>query len=183
LLALPSILSFSVRRVVLGTDRALMGSTQALALIPGVVGQYVRTAFLRCTLAECAPSVVVEFGTIFSQAGTRLGANVYIGPMCHIGLAHIEPDVLVAAGVHIPSGAATHGIDDLSRPIREQAGTRQVVRIGAGSWIGSAAVVLVDIGRNTVIGAGSVVTKAVPDAVIAVGVPAKVIRSRDDGDP
>jgi virginiamycin A acetyltransferase len=85
--------------------------------------------------------------------------------------------------VHIPSGAATHGIDDMSRPIREQAGTRRVVRIGAGSWIGSAAIVLADIGRNTVIGAGSVVTKAVPDAVIAVGVPAKVIRSRDDSAP
>ena len=109
-----------------------------------------------------------------------MSENVYIGPMCHIGLAHIERDVLVAAGVHIPSGPATHGTADIARPIREQAGTRQVVRIGAGSWIGSAAIVLADVGPNAVIGAGAVVTKAVPPAVIAAGVPAVVVRARAD---
>src|SRR5687768_996350 len=108
-MALPSLASFSVRRALIGSDRALMGSTQLLALIPGIPGQYIRTAFLRQALAECAASVVVEFGTIFSRVDARLGENVYIGPMCHIGLAHIERDVLVAAGVHIPSGPDTHG--------------------------------------------------------------------------
>ena len=52
------------------------------------------------------------------------------------------------------------------------------MRIGAGAWIGSAAVVLADVGRGTIVGAGSVVTKPLPDDVIAAGVPAKVIRPR-----
>jgi virginiamycin A acetyltransferase len=178
LAALPSLVSFAIRRPLLGADRAFMASTQALALLPGLPGQYIRTAFLRCVLTECAPTVVVEFGTVFSQIGARLGDNVYIGPMCHIGLVRIERDVLVAAGVHIPSGPATHGIDDLSRPIREQSGTRTVVTIGAGAWIGSAAVVLADVGADSVIGAGAVVTRPVPAAVVAAGVPAAVVRTR-----
>jgi virginiamycin A acetyltransferase len=178
LVALPWLLSFFLRQPLLGGDRALMGSSQSLALVPGVIGQYLRTAFFRRVLAHCAPSVVVEFGTIFSQRGARLGENVYIGPMCHIGLAHIERDVLVGAGVHIPSGPSTHGTADPARPIREQQGVRRVVTIGAGSWIGSAAVILADVGPRSVVGAGAVVTRPVPEAVFAAGVPAGVRRTR-----
>jgi acetyltransferase-like isoleucine patch superfamily enzyme len=120
----------------------------------------------------------VHFGTTFSQAGARLDTNVYVGPNCHLGLVHLERDVLLAAGVHVPSGAKTHGTSDLARPIREQEAARTLVRIGEGSWIGSAAIVLADVGRHSVIGAGSVVTKPIPDFVVAAGVPARVIRSR-----
>ena len=52
------------------------------------------------------------------------------------------------------------------------------VRIGAGRGSGSAAVVMADVGRDTVVGAGAVVTKPLPDAVVAAGVPASVLRSR-----
>jgi acetyltransferase-like isoleucine patch superfamily enzyme len=52
------------------------------------------------------------------------------------------------------------------------------VRIGEGAWIGSAAVVMADVGRHSVVGAGSVVTKPIPDGVVAAGVPARVIRQR-----
>jgi acetyltransferase-like isoleucine patch superfamily enzyme len=174
----PALISFQVRRALFGGDRAIMGSTQALALVPGTIGQYVRTAFLRCTLRACAPTVVVEFGTIFSSADAALETNVYIGPMCHIGRVHIERDVLIAAGVHVPSGPDTHGIGDVDRPIREQPGAKKEVRIGAGSWIGSAAVVLADVGPACVVGAGAVVTKPIPGFAVAAGVPAVVIRTR-----
>jgi len=178
LLVAPAICSYHVRRLFLGADRALMGSSQALALVPGVFGQYLRRAFLRSVLAHCANSVTIEFGTIFSRARTRIDENVYIGPMCHIGLVHLERDVLVGAAVHIPSGPETHGTADTTKPIREQPGAPRVVRIGAGSWIGSAAVVMADVGSDTVIAAGAVVTKPVPALVIAGGVPAEIIRKR-----
>jgi acetyltransferase-like isoleucine patch superfamily enzyme len=119
----------------------------------------------------------VEFGAIFSRVGARLDDRTYVGPRCHLGLVHLEPDVLIAAGVHIPSGAYTHGTDT-AMPIRDQAGTRRLVRIGAGSWIGSNAVILADVGRHTIVGAGAVVTKPIPDGVIATGVPARVVRQR-----
>lgn len=177
-LAIPPLISFCFRRLVLGSDRALLGSTQALSLIPGVVGQYLRTAFLRRVLAECSPSATIEFGTILSSVGARIDDHVYVGPMCHIGLAHLERDVLIGAAVHIPSGPDTHGITDLEVPIREQPGRVLLITIGAGSWIGSGAIVMADVGPKTVIGAGSIVTKPIPAAVVAAGSPAKVIRSR-----
>lgn len=179
LLVLPFLISYAVRATVLGRNRALEGSTQALSLIPGLAGQYLRRAFLARTLhGGCAFSATIEFGTIFSQAGARIDENVYVGPRCHLGLVHLERDVLVAAAVHIPSGPRTHGTDP-SRPIREQEGDRRLVRIGAGSWIGSNAVVLADVGRDTIVAAGAVVTHPIPDGVIAAGVPARIVRQRD----
>jgi acetyltransferase-like isoleucine patch superfamily enzyme len=91
---------------------------------------------------------------------------------------HLERDVLVAAGVHIPSGARIHGTDDPTVPIREQEGSPAMIRIGAGSWIGSGSVVLADVGANSVVGAGSVVTRPIPRNVVAAGVPARVVRER-----
>src|SRR5712692_6470296 len=109
LVVLPALASFRLRALVFGRDRALEGSTQALALVPGLLGQYLRRAFLARAIARCAPSAVVEFGTIFSKAGARLDENAYVGPRCHLGLVHLERDALLAAGVHVPSGARTHG--------------------------------------------------------------------------
>jgi acetyltransferase-like isoleucine patch superfamily enzyme len=179
---LPALASYWLRAGVLGGDRALEGSTQVLSLVPGVLGQYLRRAFLSRALLSCHPSVTVEFGTIFSRRNARIDEDVYLGPGCHLGLVHIERDVLLAAGVHVPSGPNTHGIADIETPIRNQAGSQRIVRIGANSWIGSAAVVLQSVGRNTIVGAGSVVTHPLPDRVMAAGVPCKVLRHRDAAD-
>jgi virginiamycin A acetyltransferase len=178
IVVLPAWLSYQVRRRLLGADRALMGSTQALSLVPGLWGQFLRRAFLWLVLDSCASSVTVEFGTIFSKISARIGENVYIGPHCSIGSVHIDRDVLIAPGVHIPSGPRTHGTEDPLRPIKDQTGALRTIHVGRGSWIGTGAVVLSDVGANTVVGAGAVVTNALPDNVIAAGVPARVVRDR-----
>ncbi len=174
----PALVSFAIRARVIGRDRALEGSTQMLALVPGLIGQYLRRAFLAWTIDACHESAAISFGTIFSQTGARIDANVYVGAGCFLGLVHIEREVLIGSGVHIPSGGRTHGTADLSVPIREQEGERTLVRIGEGAWIGSAAVIMADVGRHAVVGAGSVVTKPIPEGVVAAGVPARVIRQR-----
>ncbi len=175
---LPALLSFAIRGAILGRDRALEGSTQLLALLPGIWGQYLRQAFLARAIAHCAPTATISFGTIFSKAGARIDDRAYVGPGGFLGLVHIERDVLIGSGVHITSGRQTHGTGDVTKPIREQEGEATLVRIGAGAWIGSAAVIMADVGANSVVGAGAVVTKPVPEAVIAAGVPAAVIRPR-----
>src|SRR5262249_11473373 len=175
-LVAPELLSYRLRAAFLGRGRALEGSAQLLALVPGLVGQYLRRAFLMRVLDQCHASATIEFGTIFSQPGARLEENAYVGPRCHLGLVHIGRNALLAGGVHVPGGPHTHGPDYAELPIRDQPGTREVVHIGAGAWIGSAAVVLADVGRDTVVGAGAVVTKPLPDGVVAAGVPARVIR-------
>jgi len=175
---LPTLVWYFIQAIAFSEDLALERATQKLSLAPGIGGDYMRRAFLMRALAFCDRTATVQFGTIFSQQGARLDANVYVGPRCHLGLVHLERDVLLADGVHIPSVAATHGTTDPDRPIREQPGRRSLVRIGEGTWIGSAAVVLADVGRHSVVGAGSVVTTPLPDYVVAAGVPARVIRSR-----
>jgi virginiamycin A acetyltransferase len=175
---LPVLLMFWLNAALFGRNRALESASQLLSLWPGVSGQYLRRAFLQQALASCHHSALVEFGTIFSQAGAVLGENVYVGPRCVLGLVHLERDVLLAAGVQVPSGGNTHYFDDPTKPIREQGGERRVVTIGAGAWVGSGAIVLADVGKGTVVAAGAVVTKPLPDNVIAGGVPAKVLRPR-----
>jgi acetyltransferase-like isoleucine patch superfamily enzyme len=181
----PLLLVYVVGSRLLGKDRALEGMSQTVSLFPGLTGNYLRRAFLSAVLARCHRSAEICFGTLFAQTATIIDENVYIGPRCHIGWAHLKRDVLVAAGVHIPSGAQTHFYDDPTKPIREQGGARTMVTIGEGAWIGSAAVVMADVGKGSIIAAGSVVTKPIPDYVIAGGVPAKVIRGRFDktGEP
>jgi acetyltransferase-like isoleucine patch superfamily enzyme len=90
----------------------------------------------------------------------------------------VEDEVLLATGVQVPSGGQTHAFADPDQPIRQQGGSRTRVTIGHGAWIGSGAIILADVGRGTIVGAGSVVTKPLPDNVIAAGIPAKVIRPR-----
>jgi acetyltransferase-like isoleucine patch superfamily enzyme len=177
---LPALVSFLLRAALFGRDRALQSSSQAFSLLPGLTGQYLRRAFYCRTLAGCHLTTVIEFGCLLSKAGARLGENVYIGPMSHLGLVDVERDVLIASGVQIPSGPLTHGFDDLERPIRDQEGEPRRIRIGAGAWIGAGALVLADVGAGTVVAGGSVVTHPLPERVIATGVPARVLRARGD---
>ena len=178
IIVLPSVASWRLRAAVMGADRALEASTQFWANVPGLTGQYLRRAFLCQSLSFCARSATIEYGTLFSSAQASIGERAYIGPRCHLGWAIVEQDALVAAGVHIPSGGRTHGIEEVSVPIRDQPSVKTPVRIGAGAWIGSAAVVMADVGNHAVVGAGAVVTKPIADHTIAGGVPARVLRAR-----
>jgi hypothetical protein len=76
----PSVMSWSLRSRMMGPDRALEGSTQAWALVPGLGGQYLRRAFLTRTLRACDRTATIEFGTLFSSASASIGARAYIGP-------------------------------------------------------------------------------------------------------
>ena len=110
-----------------------------------------------------------------------LGNRVVIRPACMLfavdaptGTVTIEDDVLMGAGVHIYAG--NHRFDRTDIPIIDQ-GYQQPcpVRIERGAWIGAAVVILpgVTIGRNAVVGAGSVVTRDVPPGMVAAGNPAR----------
>lgn len=158
-------------------DRVLEGCSQLLALIPGLPGQYMRRAFFARTLAYCGPTSVISFGVIFSAAATRVEDGAYIGPFCTIGLAHIEADTLIAAGAQVPSGPRTHGVGT-GASVRDQPGEPRMVRIGPSAWIGNNAVVMADVGRDSIIGAGAIVTKPIPAGMVAAGVPARIIRTR-----
>ena len=178
LLVLPIVVKYHVLKRLLDSSQAIDSASQSLANAPGLLGRYLRAAFYYWVLEKCDRTAFIGYGTLFSQIGAILEEHVYIGPRCHLGLVHLEKDVLLGAGVHIPSGGQTHFFNDPKVPIRDQGGERSVVRIGAGAWIGSAAIILADVGSGTIVGAGSVVTKPLPANVIAAGVPAKILRQR-----
>lgn len=128
--------------------------------------------------------VVCRFSVLEAAGGDiSIGSNTTIGDYCSLygqaGLS-IGANVLVASGVRIvPS---SHVFEDVSVPINAQGMVGKGVRIGDDTWIGTNVVVLdgVTIGQGAIVGAGSVVTRDVPEYGIAVGSPAKVVRYRGE---
>ena len=90
----------------------------------------------------------------------------------------IEDDVFFGPNVYVTD--QNHGFDDPNLPIGRQSVGEEPVRIGEGSWLGANVVVLpgVTIGKHVAVGAGSVVTKDLPDHCVAVGSPARVIKQQ-----
>ena len=117
-------------------------------------------------------------GTGFQLQSAEVGNNAYVGLYCCLGAVTLEDDVLLGSHVSVMNGGAQHGIERLDIPVREQPGEWPRVTIGRDSWVGDRAIVLADVGKHCVIGAGSVAKKPLPDYVIAVGLPAKVVRYR-----
>src|SRR4051794_3782951 len=75
-----------------------------------------------------------------------------------------------------------HGMVEVERPVRLQGIYKRDVHVGHNVWIGYGACILrgVTVGDNAVIGTSAVVTKDVPANAIVAGVPARVIRMRDE---
>ncbi len=163
----------------LDTNGGLFQSgSQLVSLFPGTLGNYVRRSYYRIVLDEAPEGLVVEFGTIFSHRGCRIGRNVYIGAFCIIGLSEIGDDVLIGSNVNLVSGKKVHYFDRPDVPIRLQGGELVRIRIGANSWLGNKAVVMADVGEGCVVGAGSVVTADCEPEQIYGGNPARLIRGR-----
>jgi acetyltransferase-like isoleucine patch superfamily enzyme len=178
-LVLPAVLLYQLGRAALGRERVFPGWSQAFALLPGLSGAYLRRAFYSLVLPRWGPDVHVSFGAIFSHPTAEVGRGVYVGAFCCLGDVTLGDDVLIGSHVSVANGSAQHGTERLDVPVREQPGRWPRVHVGADTWIGDRAVVLADVGAHCVVGAGSVVTKPLPDYAVAVGVPAKVIRYRN----
>ena len=111
-----------------------------------------------------------------------LGDRANIGFNCELfSAARVEvgSDTLLAAYCYVIGG--DHDWSDASRPVGAQERTAAGVTIGAGAWLGAGAKVLdgVRIGDGAVVGAGAVVREAVPALAVAVGVPARIVGTRD----
>ena len=178
LIVLPFFLVYRLQSCLLGTDKVFPGWSQGFSLVPGLTGIYLRQAFYRLVARHCGPSAWIGFGTIFSHSEISIGNTAYIGNFCSIGNVTIEDDVLIASHVSIMNGCHQHGTSRLDIPLREQPGRYEPVTIGRDSWIGEHATVAASVGKHCIIGANSLVLTPVPDYSIAVGSPAKVIRSR-----
>jgi acetyltransferase-like isoleucine patch superfamily enzyme len=76
-----------------------------------------------------------------------------------------------------------HEFEDADKAVLEQPRSSRGIVLGDNVWLGAGAKVLdgVCIGSHVVVGAGAVVTHDLPDGSVAAGVPARILRTRDDG--
>ena len=96
--------------------------------------------------------------TILDEARVTIGDDCFIGP-------------------NVSIYTACHSTDPIERNTRRE--WAEPVKIGDNVWIGGSVTILpgVTIGNNVTIGAGSVVTKCIPDNVVAVGNPCRIIKN------
>lgn len=143
-----------------------------------------RRELLKVLLAEVGENCYIE-PPLHANWGrnTHLGSNVY----ANFNLTLVDDTDIyigdsVMIGPNVTIATAGHPVDPELR--RKVAQFNIPVRIGNNVWIGAGAVILpgITIGDDSVIGAGSIVTKDIPAGVVAVGNPCRVLRPISDRD-
>lgn len=122
---------------------------------------------------EVRPPFYCDYG-----AHIRIGAHTF----ANFGLVALDPAPItigddVQIGPNVQLLTPTHPLDAGAR--RDKWEAAEPITIGDNVWLGGGVIVLpgVRVGDNSVVGAGAVVTRDVPDGVLAVGNPARVVRS------
>ena len=124
-------------------------------------------------------SVIEDFTTINNGVGdVIIGSRSFIGVSnVIIGPVEIADHVMTAQNVVI--SGMNHSYEDIHTPPTMQKVTTSQIKISENVWIGANAVITagVTIGKHSIIGAGSVVTKDIPEYCVAVGNPARLIKT------
>ncbi|MFL5867786.1 MAG: acyltransferase [Thermoleophilaceae bacterium] len=152
-------------------------------------------------LAFIGPGCTLQIG---KKASIELGRWSWLGHgcklRCHEGVISIGAksvlgqECTISAYRHVSIGRECviadrvmlidfdHGVVEVERPIRLQGIYKRDVRVGNNVWIGYGACILrgVTVGDNAVIGTNAVVTRDVPENAVVAGVPARVIRMREE---
>lgn len=115
-------------------------------------------------------NVVLRSGTQLHASSIKNGAKIII-----------EDNVLLAPNVFITVN--NHNYDNVERPIIHQGGIEESIVLREGSWICEGVKILqgTTVGKNSVVAAGAVVTKSVPDYCVVAGIPAKIIKRFNNG--
>lgn len=144
-----------------------------------------RSEWLKKMFNEIGDNCYIEppLRTNWGGKNVHFGSNVY----ANFNLTLVDDtdifvgdNVMFAPNVVVATG--THPIHPELR--KKQAQYNLPIHIGNNVWLGAGAIILpgVKIGDNSVIGAGSIVTKDIPENVVAVGNPCKVLREINDKD-
>jgi maltose O-acetyltransferase len=119
---------------------------------------------------------------IIFQGNIEIGANSYFnsGKIYSGKNSFVKIGKSCAIGYNVNIHAISHDPDFPTGPENQRPFVEKSISIGDHTWIGSNVFILpgVNIGKNCVVGANSVVTKSVPDNSIVGGVPAKLIRTK-----
>ncbi len=156
--------SYEAQRITMELNNSYHSQEEITALFSELTGTDVDSSFM------CFPPFYTDFGK-----NINIGKNVFFNTGCSFqdrGGIRIGDGSLI--GMNVTIATLNHGL-----PLETRNTTfASPVRLGKNVWIGSNATILpgVTIGDNSVIAAGAVVTKDVPENVVAAGVPAKVVK-------
>lgn len=164
--------------LVLPHDMFFRTISELFSLIPYLFGVITRAEFYRFALTHFGRNVVIEFGTVFLYRDVSIGDHCAIGRFCVIHHCDMGNYAGVSEHSVVMSGSQQHYVDRIDIPIFLQQGRKKRVRLNDDCWIGAHSVVMEDVGRGAVVGAGSVVNKPVPEFMIVVGNPARPLRRR-----
>jgi acetyltransferase-like isoleucine patch superfamily enzyme len=162
----------------ISSETGFRTASELLSLIPFALGVIMRYEFYRRTLTSCGENVFVSFGTVFYYPQLSIGSNVLIGMFNTIHHVDFGSNVMTAEGCRFLSGSKYHNFDRTDVPMTMQGGKLKRIKIEDDVWIGANAVVMEDVGRGSVLGAGSVVVNKVEPFSIVAGNPARLIKKR-----
>lgn len=144
--------------------------------------QWIRRKTAEPAFDYCGKNVNIERKANFGQGkGISIGDNSGLGLNCSVR-GPLEMGANIMMGPDVTILTSTHNISRTDVPMNQQGFLpNQKVTIGDDVWIGTRVIILpgVTIGRGVVVGAGAVVTKDIPDYAVVAGVPAKVIKFRN----
>ena len=141
--------------------------------------------YMREVFAECGDNCYIELPLHANWGGhhVHFGSGIYVNSgLTLVDDGHIYVGDKVMFGPNVTVATANHPLDAGLRARGLQ--YNKDVWIGENAWIGANVVIVpgVHIGKNSIIGAGSVVTKDIPDDVLAAGVPCRVLRAVGEHD-
>jgi acetyltransferase-like isoleucine patch superfamily enzyme len=113
----------------------------------------------------------------------KIGAKSVLGQECTISaFQHVEVGRECIVADRVMMIDFDHGVVEVERPIRLQGIYKRDVKVGHNCWIGYGACILrgVTVGDNSVIGTSAVVTKDLPANSVSAGIPARVLRMREE---
>ncbi len=152
---------------------------QFTALIPGILGTFVRASFYKQTLKKSYLDLDIGFCSYFSKIETEVGKAVLITGHTQIGMVVIGDYTVIANYVSILSGRYQHNFTDPTKKITDEVNDiYNCIYIGSNVFIGDNSTVMADIGDNTIVGAANNVIKPLPPYAVAVGNPAKIVKQR-----
>ncbi|MGY1615443.1 sugar O-acetyltransferase [Geodermatophilus sp. SYSU D00691] len=157
---------------------------RALDLAAAYNATTVRQDALRRQLLEELLGSIGEGTEIRPPFHVDYGSHIRIGARCFANFGLVALDVApitigddVQFGPNVQLLTPTHPVEP--GPRRDKWEAAEPITVGDNVWLGGGAIVLpgVTIGENTVVGAGAVVTRDLPANAVAVGNPARVVRT------
>jgi hypothetical protein len=183
ILVAPWILLSKLGSVLFRTDEFFLFSSQLLSLIPGRLGSKCRVVFYWATMEEFPLDAVVGFGAVLAPAPTKVGSKCYIADYAIVGYCHLGRNVIVGSKVSLIAGRYQHNFTDPTKAIFDTEPHFECLTIGDDAFFGEGSICMANVGEKSIIGAGSVVVKGIPPYCIAVGNPARVVKTRTPDGP